>query len=658
MLLLLAVALLITTGLAALFSYRSPRLSSFWGVGGAVLGCGLGLVPVAQTLLGAPAFSLYRPWSVPYGSFAIELDALSAFFLLPVLILSPLAALYGCQYLAHWHGRKSIGASWFFYNVLVASMILVFVARNGMLFLISWEITALSSFFLVVFEHEKAAVRQAGWIYLVATHIGTAFLLVFFMLLGRHSGGLDFAGFAVHSAPLASLLFLLALIGFGAKAGFVPFHVWLPEAHPAAPSHVSALMSGAMIKMGIYGLVRTLTFLGSPPAWWGVLLIAIGLSSGILGILLALAQGDLKRLLAYSSVENIGIIALGLGLGILGLHAEAPLLATFGFAGALFHVLNHSLFKGLLFLGAGALLQQTGTRQIDHLGGLLKRMPWTGAAFLIGAVAIAGLPPLNGFAGEFLLYLGAFYSATELSGLAVFQSMAVVAGLALIGGLAVACFTRVFGALFLGAPRTPHPAAVGEVGWVMRLPMLILAGACIFVGLGAFAIVPSLAYVLPIIVGPDFALAPAFFQQASSSLNNLSLVALGFLVLLALLVALRHRLLRRRTVDEQLTWDCGYALPSARMQYTASSFAQPLTQFFAFFLQTRRHVSMPAGILPAAASLHTETPDVFQEVLYRRFFIYIRAALAKWRRFQQGTVQLYILYIALTLLALMIWKLS
>ena len=529
MLVLLAVALPLVGGLVALLCNRSPRLSAFWGIGGTTLGCGLGLVAAVQTLMGAPAFVFYHTWTLPYASFSIELDALSAFFLLPVLILSPLAAFYGQQYLAHWHGHKSLGTAWFFYNVLVASMILVLVARNGMLFLVAWEIMSLSSFFLVVFEDEKPAVRRAGWIYLAATHIGTTFLLVFFMLLGRESGGLDFAGFAAHSAPLASLLFLLALIGFGTKAGFVPLHVWLPEAHPAAPSHVSALMSGAMIKMGIYGLVRALTFLGPPPAWWGSLLIVIGLSSGILGILLALAQHDLKRMLAYSSVENIGLIALGLGLGILGLHAETPLLVALGFGGALFHVLNHSLFKGLLFLGAGALLHQTGTREIDRLGGLMKYMPWTGVTFLIGAAAIAGMPPLNGFASEFLVYLAAFHSVTELNSPAVFQSMAIIAGLALIGGLTVACFTRAFGIIFLGAPRTQLTTRVNEVGWTMRLPMLILAGCCALLGLGAYAIVAMLTHILPIIAGADFVLEPAPFQQATVSLTNLSLVALLFL---------------------------------------------------------------------------------------------------------------------------------
>ena len=268
----------------------------------------------------------------------------------------------------------------------------------------------------------------------------------------------------IHTQGLAGVLFLLAVIGFGTKAGFMPLHVWLPEAHPAAPSHVSAVMSGVMIKTGIYGLMRAFTFLGTPPLWWGWVLVAIGLTSGVLGVLFALAQHDLKRLLAYHSVENIGIIALGLGVGLLGMSTGSPVLIVLGFGGALLHVLNHALFKGLLFLGAGAVVHGTGTREIDQLGGLLKRMPWTAATFLVGAVAISGLPPLNGFVSEFLIYLGAFKGGISTGGPVAVPLLALIAGLALIGGLAVACFTKAFGIVFLGEPRSEHVVARARGG--------------------------------------------------------------------------------------------------------------------------------------------------------------------------------------------------
>src|SRR5208337_3084062 len=353
-----------------------PTLSDFsvaTGVGGILIGCMCGIVPAVRVVLGEPSQSIRMAWDVPYGSLFLELDPLSGFFLIPVFVLCALAAIYGAEYLEAYRGKKALAPPWFFFNLLVASMVVVILARNGVLFLMAWEMMALSSFFLVTFEDEKESTRQAGWTYLVASHIGTAFLLVLFVLLGRANGSLDFDRFSASSG--APLMFVPALVGFGTKAGFIPLHVWLPEAHPAAPSHVSAVMSAVMIKTGIYGLLRILTFLGPPQAWWGWVLCVVGLTSGILGVLLALAQHDLKRLLAYHSVENIGIIALGLGVGILGVSRRSTMLTVLGFGGGLLHVQNHALFKGLLFLGAGSVLHGAGTREIDHLGGLTKRMP-------------------------------------------------------------------------------------------------------------------------------------------------------------------------------------------------------------------------------------------------------------------------------------------
>src|SRR5436309_904152 len=369
-LLLLALFIFLLAGLTALVAGSSARWSTIVGAGGAMIGSLIGLIPTISVLRGAPSPVVRLPWEVPYGSFFIALDALSAFFLLPIFVLSAVAAVYGSEYLQAYREKKSLGASWCFFNLLIASMALVVIARNGVLFLVAWEVMALASFFLVTFEDEHESVREAGWIYLVATHLGTVFLLALFILLGREHGSLDFDRFTASAG--SSVVFLLAVIGFGAKAGFMPLHVWLPEAHPAAPTHVSALMSGVMIKTGIYGIVRMLGFLGPPAPWWGWVLIGAGAVSGITGVLFALAQHDLKRLLAYSSVENIGIITMGLGVGVLGLSSGTPWLAALGFVGALLHVLNHAIFKGLLFLGAGAVLTATGTRDMERLGGLLR----------------------------------------------------------------------------------------------------------------------------------------------------------------------------------------------------------------------------------------------------------------------------------------------
>ncbi|MGD0389186.1 MAG: proton-conducting transporter membrane subunit [Tepidisphaeraceae bacterium] len=652
--LLLAVAILVCTGLAALLATASPRAATMLGAGGAVVACAIGVIAAPPFLFGAPAESVHLAWSVPYGSFFVEVDALAAFFLLPIFVLSALAAVYGAQYLLAWRGRKSLGAAWLFYNLLVASMVLVVLAHNGVLFLLAWEAMALSSYFLVTFEDEQDTVRQAGWTYLVASHLGTAFLLAMFVLLGRGGGSLDFDRY---SSANAGALFLLALVGFGTKAGFMPLHVWLPEAHPAAPSHVSALMSGVMIKMGIYGLLRTLTFLGPPPAWWGRLLIAIGLTSGVLGVLLALAQHDLKRLLAYHSVENIGIIALGLGVGLLGVSGGSSALVVLGFGGALLHVLNHALFKGLLFLGAGSVLHGAGTREIDHLGGLAKRMPWTATTFLVGAVAISGLPPLNGFVSEFLIYLGAFNGVTQHAPGAV-PLLAAIAGLALIGGLATACFTKAFGVVFLGQPRSEHAVHAHEAGAAMRWPMALLAAGCVLIGFCAPLALRPLAGVLHLLSGLA---PPAIAEQLAGAAGPLRFVVAGsvaFLALVAALAWLRRRLLAGRSVAQSVTWDCGYAQPSARMQYTASSFAQPLMTLFAPLLRTRRTLAAPEGYFPRAASLTTATPDAARIALYEPAFSGVAWMLARLRWLQHGRIQLYVLYIALTLLVLLVWKLG
>jgi formate hydrogenlyase subunit 3/multisubunit Na+/H+ antiporter MnhD subunit len=589
------------------------------------------------------------------GSFSIALDPLSAFFVVPVLGLCALAALYGAQYLETYASRRPLGPSWFFFDVLAASMLMVAVARDGVLFLVAWEVMSLSSYFLVTFEDEKESVRQAGWTYLVATHLGTAFLLMLFMLLARESGSTDMAAAAAVSPRLASTVFLLALVGFGTKAGFIPMHVWLPEAHPAAPSHVSAVMSGVMIKTGIYGILRVLTLLGAPPAWWGWTLVAVGGVSGILGILFALAQHDLKRLLAYSSVENIGVITIGIGVGLLGKTHGLPLVALLGFGGALLHVLNHSLFKGLLFLGAGSVLHGAGTRDMEHLGGLLKRMPWTGTSFLVAAAAICGLPPFNGFISEFLIYLAAFSAVVQ--GQAAWGA-AVIAALSLIGGLALVCFTKAFGVVFLGEPRSERAAQAHESGWAMRLTMAASAAGCLFVGLFGPVVLCWAARAVGQSAGLPPAEFPAAWQRLMVLLQSISAGAAWLLGLVLLAAALRAWLLRGRRLGCSVTWDCGYAAPSARMQYTASSFVQPITELFASFLRTRERASGPEGYFPSPASYSTETPDVLRERLYRPAFEGAMRVVWKTRWLQHGRIQLYVLYIALTLLTLLVWRLG
>ena len=662
-LLVVAMGILLVSGLASLLLGRHFRAANLLGPAGVVLACVVALPPTLQVLLGGPALNLNLPWQVPLGSFHIALDGLSAVFLLAILVLTAVAAIYGSGYLRAYRGLKSVGACWFFYNVLAASMALVVLARNGVLFLTAWEVMALASFFLVMFEDEKPSVRQAGWTYLVATHLGTAFLLVMFFLLGRQSGSLEFESFKglASTGVMPSVVFLLALVGFGTKAGLMPFHVWLPEAHPAAPSHVSAVMSGVMIKTGIYGLARTLTFMDGWPAWWGWILLGIGVFSGVMGVLQAIAQHELKRLLAYHSVENIGIIAIGLGVGMLGKSYGQPVICVLGFAGALLHVLNHAAFKGLLFLCAGSVLHATGTGLIDRMGGLIKRMPIVAITFLIAAVAISGLPPLNGFVSEFLIYFGALngcLATGAASGEMVIAGLVVVASLAVIGGLAAACFTKAFGIVFLGQPRSQYPAAAHGPTASMRLAMVLLAGVCVAIGLGGPWIVSSAGASINVLAGMDNVRLSQGLNHAAIPLGYIVAVT-GILAATVLaLIALRRWLLSGRSVTQSGTWDCGYVAPSPRMQYTASSFAQPITNIFRRFLGIREHYPACAELFPRQAEMSSHAKDAFLQNVYKPAFGGVEWIAFRLRWLQQGRIQLYVLYIVVTLLIVLVWGLG
>ncbi|MDD3604321.1 MAG: proton-conducting transporter membrane subunit [Kiritimatiellae bacterium] len=656
-LLLLPLIIFFAGALLQMVFARRVSIARVAGPAVTVAGALAGLIPVIRAF-GGKTITTSLPWSMPFGLFSVEMDGLSALFALPILVISALAAVYGAEYLKTYEGRKSLSSFWFFYNLLAGSMLLVVTARNAILFLLALEVMSLSSFFLVIFENEQEHARRAGWTYLVATHIGTAFLLVLFCMLGSQAGTLDFSGFSAADAAsgFLSAAFLLAVIGFGTKAGFMPMHVWLPEAHPAAPSHVSAVMSGVMIKTGIYGLLRILTRLGMPPPWWGWVLVAIGAASGILGIVFALSQHDIKRLLAYSSVENVGIITTGIGIGMLGMHYGNDAMMLLGFAGALLHVLNHSIFKSLLFLGAGSILHAAATREIDRLGGLMKRMPATGLTFLVGSVAICGLPPLNGFLGEFIIYLGSFKALTGSAAVVPAAGVVVIAALALIGGLAAVCFTKAFGMIFLGEPRSDAAAHAHECGLAMRFPILVLAALCVAVGLAGPFIPKLLIPAVQVLADPQMT-DGNFFAPTERLLTNISLFATGVLALTAILLALRARLLKNKPVSESVTWDCGYAVPTARMQYTASSYADPVVRLFKLFLQTRKKFVSPEGLFPEKSSFSSATPDFYRERMYRPIFNATEKFLTRFQWLQHGRLNLYILCIMVTLIVILVWKL-
>ena len=656
-LLLGALGLLLLGGGFASGLRSCPGVAQRAGQAAAIVGSALGLAAAMGVLVGGGVESLTARWQMPGGGLHLEIDALSAFFLLPVFGLSLLTGIYGRSYLAGRDSGPGAG-SWLHLNMLTATMALVIVARDGLLFLVAWEVMALSSFFLVIFDDRIEAVRHAAWLYLAATHLGTAFLLVLFVLLGTLAGDSDFAGYPAvlrgHPA-LCSAIFVLAVIGFGSKAGIVPAHVWLPEAHPAAPSHASALMSGAMIKVGIYGIVRILTMMGTPPAWWGWALIGAGVSSGVLGVLYALAQHDLKRLLAYHSVENIGIILIGIGIGVLGLAYGLTLLAVLGFAAGLLHVVNHSIFKGLLFLGAGAVQHAAHSVEIEELGGLLRRMPWTGASFLIGAAAIVGLPPLNGFVSEFLVFYAGYLSVLEPNGKMAAAGLIAIVSMGLIGGLAAACFAKAFGIVFLGSARSHEAEAAHEVTVPMLISMAALALCCIVGGVAAPWVVRSLAGVVAVASGLPPAAVRGALAPAADALTATIAVFVVLAVTTLLVWVVRSRRLAAAGVRRGPVWACGFQRATPRMQYTASSFAQPLVTQFRLFVRNREALVPPTGYFPAASSYASDSGDPFLRLLFAPTFRWFNRMVRRMNVVQPGHIHVYVLYVAATLVALLVW---
>ena len=604
--------------------------------------------------------SLRLSWDAAHGAFCVGLDELSAFFLLPVLLLSALAAVYGGNYLLGYRHEKKLGSPWFFFNAFVAGMELVVIARTAFLFLFAWEVMSLAAYCLVTFEHEKAEVRRAGWIYLVATHLGVAFLLLAFMLLARQAGSLEFEAFRwmpALSAGGASVIFVLAAIGFGAKAGFVPFHVWLPEAHPAAPSHVSALMSGVMIKMGFYGMLRVLTFLGRPAAWWGPTIAAFGLLTGVVGISLALEQRDVKRALAYSSIENMGLIGLALGVGLWGWARELPVVAVLGMTAALLHIWNHALMKGLMFFGAGSVLHGTGTKDIEQLGGLMKRMPWTASCMILGCVAIAALPPLNGFVSEWLMYLGLIKYALSTSGASSLVALLAVGLLAFIGGLAAITFVRLAGIALLGSPRSEAAKHAHESSHVDAGAD---AGSCRWLSdrgddpAGWLSVLTG--RVIDQLLGEQTA-AP-WLNAASADAPLGVLGSVNALTLIVIVAAFFGSVAwsRKAARADGPTWGCGYVQPTARMQYTGRSFAEMTTQqLLPRFLRPHTHKQAPQGLFPSAGEFDSQYPDPITEQVYEPFFRRWAERFSRLRILQQGKVHVYLVYIALMVVLALAW---
>jgi hydrogenase-4 component B len=565
----------------------------------------------------------------------LRLDAVSAVFLALLGVLGFLGGLYATGYWTEREHPRSARAGRGWWVVLLSSMGMVLLEGNGLHFLIAWEVFAISAYFLITVERRRREVRAAGWLYLGASHAGTLCLFAFFAALAARTGTWELRSWAGETrlAPL----YWLALAGFGLKAGLFPLHVWLPSAHANAPSHVSAILSGVALKLGIYGLMRFSGWLPVPEAAKWTITLA-GVASAVLGVAFALGQHDLKRLLAYHSVENIGIILMGLGFAMEAAERGNTVGGRLAMAGALLHVWNHGLFKALLFLGAGSVLHATGTRRMSRLGGLWRSMPWTTSLFVLGAVAISGLPPLNGFVSEWLVYLGLIDAASS-RGAWGSAAVAAVAFLALTGALALACFAKVCGVVFLGNARTPAAARAHECVWVMRIPMLVLAAACVAIGLAPAVFWKPMANAVAA-WQPAWATADVPASMGMLGAWHVALVFLGGIAV----VALRGRV-KRNGVQRGVTWDCGYAAPSPRMQYTAGSFAGIITSWFAWILQPHVKRHMPKGPFPAAAGYSEHTPETVLEQIVEPAGRMILIIAHGVRRLQHGRIQLYLVYL-------------
>jgi hydrogenase-4 component B len=605
------------------------------------------------------------PWGLPMGACVIGLDPLTRVFLAPTFGLGVACALSGAAHLAHLPSHEhNVGAHWAFYNLLILSLALVHAARDAILFLPAWELMSLAPFFLIDLDDQDAKVREASWTYLVAAHLGAVFLIAMFGLLWAHTGDTSFDAFAKAAFPIGtgSALFALAFVGFGAKTGVVPFHVWLPEAHPAAPSHISAMLSGAMIHAGLYGLARCLGFFGEGSIWWGWILVGAGVCTGLGGILRALGQGDLKRLLAYSSVENMGVALIGLGAGHIGTQTGSVWLAALGYGGALFHLLNHTAMKGLLFLCAGEVLHSVHTVHAGSLGGLQKRMPWTGAAFALGAAAIASLPPLNGFVGKFLLIL-ALLKGSALQGIEGQMALfGALLALVFMGGLTAAAFAKAYGLAFLGEARSDAARHATDPGKLSLACLLVPALGCLGFALGAPWIFDS--WISP----AAMSLFPAGMSRASGArtaleaaevLEQCLMLGVGLTTLIGALHLSRKALLRRNGgVREARTWDCGCLIGTPRIQYSAASFVEPLTSLFAAIVGvTRRHAQW-GDLFPSRMICELEVSGGLLGSFFAPLFAGARQMCNRLKIIQHGYIHIYILHILIVIVGLLIWGLQ
>src|SRR5690349_8575958 len=651
-------------GLVGLAETRRARLvvRALFPVSAAL---GLALAAIGALAISGDPATAVLPIGLPDLPFHLRLDPLSSFFLLLLGAVAFAISIYSCGYFREETAPR-LRLLCLQYHVFLASMAAVILADDAYFFMVSWETMALSSYFLVTTDHKVSAIRSAGYLYLLIAHIGAIAILLCFGLLQGGRGDYSFDALrAAHLEPLwASVAFALAFLGFGAKAGMIPLHAWLPEAHPAAPSPVSALMSGVMIKTAVYGMVRvSFDLIGSVRWEWGMLMLVVGAATALFGILYALMQNDLKRLLAYSSVENIGIILMGLGLSMVFFGSGHPAAGALGLIAALYHALNHAVFKGLLFLGAGSVLHSTGLRNLNHMGGLIHKMPKTAFYFLIGALAISALPPLNGFVSEWLTFQTALQATILENGIVRSLLPLFAATLALAGALTAMCFVKVFGIAFLGRPREPaQPSPLphaGDARDMERYGMAWLAAGCFVLGLFPTSFLLVLNRVGISLGGYGLSeqaltgsgwlwLVPTAAEQASYS-PLIFLVVIVAVTLLAFLLVRRLYHGRARFADP---WDCGYPEQTPRMQDTADAFGQSIRHVFGPLYRMDRRLPGPDDAAPRYVL------KIEDRHWYRLYLPVASAAeflSSKIALLQQGRISIYLLYSFITLIALLVF---
>lgn len=595
-----------------------------------------------------PMHPLYKSIYLPniFGRADFGIDYLSAFFILLISAMSFIGSIYAEGYIKSYLNKGlNISSHAFFLMLLTASMLGLCAAQNALIFLIFWEIMSLSSFFLVIFEDNDKTVINAGIKYMVYMHICVIFLISAFVLMCNASGSLNFSDFSslfIKNKHFADVIFVLTFIGFGAKAGFMPFHSWLPDAHPAAPAHVSGIMSGVMIKTGIYGILRMLLIIGMPSKFIAYTFLAAAIISALWGVLYAVTQHDIKKLLAYHSIENIGIIGIGVSIGLLGIIYNNPAAACLGFAGGILHILNHSIFKMLLFFGAGSIYTKTHLRDIELMGGLIKKMPYTSALFIIGSLAICALPPFNGFISEILIYAG-IISGLKTAGAASFPVlMAALAALALIGTMALLCFTKASGIMLLGQPRSHQVQnADSDNEKTMLIPMAVLAALTLLIGLFPQKAVLLILHTVHTFTQP-FGIDAEGLSELLNLTGSISLICVSFTAVIAAVLFLRFHF--NKKTREYSLWGCGYDRITPRMQYTASSYADLFVSALKPMFKRVPHIKKPKGLFPKEAYYELKIKDIEEAYIIEPLIKLDEKMLSKFEKMQDGSLQHYIMY--------------